>query len=88
MTDEQLLAQGIRECERICAASRDFRETSWPQVENDYVAFYPGDRRFHIYEATTLYVELYLSEEAGNLSLDAALADENHVRELIEVITS
>lgn len=89
MDELTLIEQGIAEAVRICAASRTFRQAErWPRVVKGCVAFHEGDQRFRIYDATTLYVGLYLKDEAAGLDLGAALKDEHHVRELIEVITS
>jgi hypothetical protein len=101
--DEKLVAEGIARAELICATDRKLSGREWPQVIDGYVAFYEGDRRFHIYDATTIYIDLYAQEHAPKTLRERLrlvitgvepwnwtylLTDENHVRELIEVITS
>jgi hypothetical protein len=72
---------------KITEAARKFRGSAeYPRVVAGAVAFREGDRRFRLSEVTVLYVEEYLHE--NRVTLEQACEDENHVRELIEVITS
>ncbi len=89
MSDEELVQQGVSAASKIAAASRKFRGSgAFPYIaEGAYVAFYEGDRRFELAPEVIFYVWQYLGEHR-KLTLEAALRDENHVRELIDVITS
>lgn len=87
-SEQKLYNEAVEAARKITAAARVQRVARFPKVVDGVVAFREGDRRFKLGATTAIYIEIYLTEEAGGLDLDAALLDENHVRELIEVITS
>jgi hypothetical protein len=96
MTEEDWLRMSVRRARLITEAARTMRGTeTFPRVNSNHVEFYEGDRRFGLTPETTDYIDQYLNEHGRRtarrfeeLTLEAACQDADHVRELIEVITS